>query len=779
MHARVRKSDALLDPRAAGAGHQAADNDVIRGRQWRCTRRPGNLDAQSLRTVLKVSAQRHALASVHPQSPDCMKVLLHRLDGGPSTLEEAPTPSVSNARVLVETRASLVSAGTERMIVEFGHGNLLSKIRQQPDKVGQVLGKARNEGVVSTLEAVRSKLAAPIALGYCHAGVVVDAGGTGRFRQGERVVTNGPHAEYVSVSPNLMARIPDAVPFDVAAFTPLAAIGLQGVRLAQVTLGETVVVYGLGLIGLLTVQVLRANGCRVIGIDTNEARLALARQFGAETYDGRMVDVVSSVMSSTRGVGADAVMLTLSAASDDPIHNAAIMSRKRGRIILVGVTGLQLRRDDFYAKELSFAVSCSYGPGRYDSSYEDDGVDYPLPFVRWTEQRNFEAVLQLMADGSLDPRPLISHRFDFAVAPDAYELLTSDEPSLGIVLEYRGHGGVQPVASDRIRAVTPRSATPGGVSLGVIGAGGFASRVLIPAFRAANGRLRAVASSRGTSAAIAARQYGFELAMTDVESLLEDSEIDTIAIVTRHDSHADLALRALKAVKHVFVEKPLALTIAELDALEEAAMSSPKVLTVGFNRRFAPLTGSLREQLQRRAGPASLILTVNAGAVPRDHWVQNPAIGGGRIAGEGCHFIDLARHLVGSPISAVNVTVARDASGRPLNDITHLSMSFVDGSTAVVHYLANGAASFPKERVEAFADGKIWRIDNWRRLYAWGGIASGGMFSRPDKGHRSEVAAFAAAVRAGGAPPIPYDELFEVSRWTLHAAAAARSFPGT
>jgi predicted dehydrogenase len=450
------------------------------------------------------------------------------------------------------------------------------------------------------------------------------------------------------------------------------------------------------------------------------------------------------------------------------------MSRKRGRLVLVGVTGLNLSRDDFYAKELTFAVSCSYGPGRYDPNYEEDGNDYPLGFVRWTEQRNFDAVLQLMSSGALDPRPLITHRFDFDAAPEAYDLLTSNAPSLGIILEYSDRGARAPQPADRIRYLSTASSRGGAFTVGVIGAGNFANRVLIPAIVGAGGRLRSIASSKGASAAVVARKHGFEVAATDVDAILTDSSVDTIIVATRHDSHAKLALRALSAGKHVFVEKPLALTMADLEMLEEAVASSVCVLTVGFNRRFAPLARRVREQLKGRAGPASLILTVNAGRIPREHWVHHSVTGGGRIAGEGCHFIDLARYLVGSPIVAGSVTAARGRDGQPIDDVAHLSLSFADGSTAVVHYLANGSPAFPKERVEVFADGRVFQIDNWRRLHAWGGTSEGSMFSKANKGHAEELTAFGSAVRDGGGPPIPYEELFDVSRWTIRLAQQAR-----
>jgi predicted dehydrogenase len=683
-----------------------------------------------------------------------VRILLQSLDTGRSALADTPVPRALGPSLLVETRATVVSAGTERMLIEFGRASMIEKVRQQPDKVRQVLDKARVDGIGPTIDAVRSKLAVPLALGYCQAGVVVEAGTSqSPFAAGDRVVTNGCHAEYVTVPYTLAARIPDGVPFENAAFTPLAAIGLQGVRMAAPTLGETVVVYGLGLIGLLTVQLLRANGCRVIGIDTSAPRLALAERFGAVALDGKAGDVAAKVRALTGGVGADAVLLTLSADSDEPMHNAAEMSRKRGRIVLVGVTGLTLRRDDFYKKELSFSVSCSYGPGRYDPAYEEAAQDYPIAFVRWTEQRNFDA-------------------------PGAYDLITSDTPSLGVVLQYADRGGAPVTPAQRVRAVGPVGAASA-FSVGVIGAGNFGVRTLIPAIKAAGARLRTVASGKGTSAAITAKQLGFEQAATDPDAIMQDAAIDTVVVLTRHDSHARYAIRALDAGKHVFVEKPLALTETELDDVCAAAERAGRVVMVGFNRRFAPLARTLRADLANRAGPAALVLTVNAGRIPRDHWTQDPAVGGGRIVGEACHFIDLARYLVGAPIRDARAIPAADASGRAIDDIAHLTLSFADGSTAVVHYLANGSAAFPKERIEAFADGRVWQIDNWRRLHAWGGgQKSGGMLAGQDKGHAAELEAFAAAVRGKAPAPIPLDEIREVSRWAIRLADAARGHGG-
>lgn len=705
-----------------------------------------------------------------------MKQLLQRLDSGETFLTEVPVPKASGAHLVVETRASVVSAGTERMLVEFGRSNLLAKARSQPDKVRQVLDKMRTDGIGPTLEAVRAKLDAPIPLGYCNAGVVVEAGSrAGGFAAGDRVVTNGPHAEYVRVPFTLAAKIPDEVPFENAAFTPLAAIGLQGIRLAAPALGETVVVFGLGLIGLLTVQLLRANGCRVIGIDRDASRLALAERFDArvvESGDG----ATARVLALTGGIGADAVLMTLSSSSDEPIRQAAEMSRKRGRIVLVGVTGLNLVRDDFYKKELSFTVSCSYGPGRYDPAYEEAGQDYPLPFVRWTVQRNFEAVLALMASRQLDPTPLITHRFEFERATAAYDVISSSEPSLGVVLTYPDRKGTEPRPEARTvqrKAALPRLAQP---SIGVIGAGNFAVRTLLPALRDAEARLRVIASTGGTAGAIAGSKFDFERVTADTDVVFADDEVDAVFVLTRHDTHARFTIRALEAGKHVFVEKPLALTEEELDAVAEVAERSGRLLMVGFNRRFAPLTQRVREYLAGRAGPLSILATINAGEIPRDHWTQDPRVGGGRIVGEACHWIDLARALVGAPIDDVNVTSARDHSGRPVDDVAHISIRFEDGSTAVVHYLAHGAKSFPKERIECFWDGKTVVIDNWRRLRRHG--VRGPLFERGrriDKGHAAEVRAWLKAVNEGGPAPIPLEEIIEVSRWAIRAGQQART----
>jgi predicted dehydrogenase/threonine dehydrogenase-like Zn-dependent dehydrogenase len=711
-----------------------------------------------------------------------MKQLLHQLNTGAALLIDTPVPSATESSIVVCTEASIISAGTERMLVEFGRAGMLEKVRRQPDKARQVFDKVRAEGIGPTMAAVRDKLETPVALGYCQAGVIVEAGtrAASKFARGDRVVTNGPHSEYVRVPMTLAAKIPDEVSFEAAAFTPLAAIGLQGIRLCNPGLDETVIVYGLGLIGLLTVQLLRATGCRVIGIDRDSERLALASRFGARTIDGSAGSTADAVLALTDGVGADAVLLTLASSSDDPVHEAAVMSRKRGRIVLVGVTGLHLNRDDFYRKELSFSVSCSYGPGRYDPAYEEQAHDYPLAYVRWTEQRNFEAVLNLLADGRLDPRPLISHRFPFSNVAEAYDLIAGKERSLGVVLQYPARSMPVDAVEQRVITRRPPRDVASALRVGFIGSGNYATRMLMPEIRKAGMDIVSIASTGAVGAAIAAEKFEAERVASDPTDVLNDGTIGSVFVATRHDSHARIALRALEVGKSVFVEKPLALTLEELDELQHAALKSPGILTVGFNRRFAPLTVRLSERVRSRTGPISLIATINAGMIPREHWTQDPVVGGGRIVGEAVHWIDLARSIVGTTIDGIQVAVARDHAGRPIEDISMIVLHFADGSLASINYLASGAKSYPKERIECFVDGQTFVIENWKKLRQFGGSVPRFMRARAiDKGQNAEIAAWKRAVTESGEPPIPLDELFEVSRWAVRAAELARAGGGS
>lgn len=705
-----------------------------------------------------------------------MKQVLQSLADGATSVIEVPAPAITATQLLICTSVSLVSAGTERMLVEFGKANWFDKARQQPEKVRQVVEKIGTDGLAATLDAVRSKLDQPLALGYCNVGRVIELGAqiTG-FSIGDRVVSNGKHAEIVAVPKNLCAKIPDGVSDEAAAFTVVAAIGLQGIRLADPKLGECVVVLGLGLIGLLTVQMLRAQGCRVLGIDLDPARLELAQKFGAEVANPNTGDdILARATSFSRGVGVDAVIITASTKSNEPVSQAAKMCRKRGRIVLVGVVGLDLSRADFYEKELTFQVSCSYGPGRYDPSYEEAGHDYPIGFVRWTEQRNFEAVLDLMASRTLDVIPLISHCFPIAKADEAFGLLTSDEPSLGILLSYERDANQEQLLA---RTVTlSASPAPGKGCVAFLGAGNYAGRVLIPAFKTAGARLKTVVSGGGVSAAHFGAKYGFADASTDGSSVLSDPTVDTIVIATRHDSHARQVISALSAGKHVFCEKPLCLTLDELREIEAQAAARPQQqLMVGFNRRFAPLVVRTKALLAHIAGPKAFMLTVNAGAIPATHWTQDPAIGGGRIIGEACHFIDLLRHLAGMPIKSFHALAVGSGDSEFQGDNATINLSFEDGSTGVIHYLANGHRAFPKERLEVFAGGRILQLDNFRSLRGWGWREfSRTSALRQDKGQTACTKAFIDAVKAGDPCPIPITEILEVSRVTIEAAEALR-----
>lgn len=705
-----------------------------------------------------------------------MRKLLQSLKTGVIELVEAPTPLAKANHVLIETHNTLISAGTERMLLEFGKGNLVQKALQQPDKVKQTLTKVRADGLGATLDAVKSKLDQPIQLGYCNAGIVHSVGaGVTKFKPGDRVVSNGEHSELVVVGHNLVAKIPDGVSDEEACFVPLAAIGLQSCRLAKPTLGETFCVIGLGLIGLLTVQLLKAHGCRVIGVDFSEDRLKLAQSWGAETVNLKAgEDPVATVMSMTGGHGADGVIIAASTASDDPVTQAAQMSRKRGRIVLVGVTGLSLSRADFYEKELSFQVSCSYGPGRYDANYEENGQDYPIGFVRWTEQRNFEAVLEEIAQKRLSLDPLISKTIDIGEASKAYDMISEKgSKTLGVILTYPKTRDGKFVSQIQLASETAIAAQQA-ATVALVGVGGFGGRVTAPGLKAAGARLKSVVSRGGVSAVVEGRKAGFEHASTDLDAVLADKEIDTVVIATRHDSHADLTDKALNAGKNVFVEKPLAIHMEDIDRIEKtiaAAGSQAPRLMIGFNRRFSPFSMKMKSLLDTIKEPKCLIATINAGALPAGHWAHDPSQGGGRIIGEACHFIDLLRYFVGAPIVDMQCTqISLPTSDGIKNDKVTLTLSFEDGSIGTVHYFANGPKTLSKERYEAFAGNKFLRLDNFKKLEGQGWGKSAAMKGAQDKGHAAALDAFVKAIKDGKPCPIPLNEVLEISRWSIRAA---------
>ncbi|HVO27029.1 MAG TPA: bi-domain-containing oxidoreductase [Candidatus Margulisiibacteriota bacterium] len=703
-----------------------------------------------------------------------MKQILQHLRSGEIELAEVPCPIVRPRHLLIHTAVSLISPGTERMLVEFGQAGLIGKARSQPERVRQVLDKIKSDGVMPTLEAIFSRLDEPLPLGYCNVGRVLEVGaGVEGFSVGDRVASNGPHAEVVCVPATLAGRIPDAVDDEAASFTVLGAVALNGIRLLEPTLGESFVVVGLGLLGMLAVQLLRAHGCKVLGIDVNPARCTLARGFGCEVLTvGNGADPLSAARAFSHERGVDGVLITASAKTDDIVHQAAQMSRRRGRIVLVGVVGLGLQRSDFYEKELSFQVACSYGPGRYDPNYEGRAQDYPLPYVRWTAARNFEAVLESLASGAIEVRPLITHRREHADAAHAYDAILQDSETLGVVLSYPQ--GAAPTA--RVTQLHPPAAvlttSPARPTVGVIGAGNFTKQVLLPAIKAAGATIAAVASAGGVTSLHAARKFAAEQATSDYQEILRAPGINAVFVATRHDTHARIVVEALQAGKHVFVEKPLAIDPQGLELVRAAyAAHSDRLLMVGFNRRFAPHAIKAQQLLAGRSQPIAVRIMVNAGAVPATHWVRDPLAGGGRIIGEACHFIDLALFLVGHAITGVQaMSTTHLADG---DASTSISLTFSDGSIASIDYWTNGPRSYPKERVEIFSQGRVLTIDNWRALQAheWPGVSR--MGRRQDKGHGNEVAAFLRSITTGGAPLIPFAEIEMVTAASFAAVQSA------
>ncbi len=708
--------------------------------------------------------------------PLTMRQLIQNLKTGETLLETVPAPQVRRGQVLIQTTRSLVSLGTERMLVEFGRASLINKARQQPDKVKQVLEKIQTDGLMPTLETVFNKLDQPLPLGYCHVGRVLAVGeGVTDLAIGDRVASNGNHAEVVCVPRNLVVPIPDEVSDDEAAFTVIGAIGLQGIRLLAPTLGETIVVVGLGLIGLLTAQLLRLNGCRVIGLDVDKNKLELARSQGIITLnptDG--TDTVKSVLSLTNQVGADGVLITASAKSDELISQAARMSRKRGRIVLVGVIGLNLSRAEFYEKELSFQVSCSYGPGRYDDAYEQQGRDYPLAFVRWTENRNFQTILQLIASGQLAVKPLITEVVPLADFNQIYGQIgskTRSGPSaIASIMAYPAQ--VDLTTTIPLRADIGYTGTSAGV--GVIGAGNFAGAMLLPALKASGADLRGIASANGLSGTLLAKKHGIAQSTTDYTELLRDPSIDLIVITTRHNNHARLTVEALQAGKHVFVEKPLAIYETELDDVIAAYQQSDRTVLVGFNRRFSPYALKMKALLGTSDVPMNVVATMNAGMIPANSWVHDRAVGGGRILGEACHYVDLISFLTGSRV----VSVCMNAMGTQpteISDSASLLLRYENGATGVINYFANGSKSYAKERVEVYAQERTLVLDNFRSLKGYGTKGFSDMNGRQDKGHKAQFARLVEMLQQGSAQPlISFESLVNTSRTTLAALQSLR-----
>lgn len=695
-----------------------------------------------------------------------MKQIIQSLQTGETSLIDVPLAQVQEGHLLIQSYYSLVSTGTEKMLLEFGKANWLNKARQQPERVKTVLDKIKSDGLKPTIEAVASKLKQAIPLGYSNAGIVIAVGKNVQgFSIGDRVASNGPHAEIVHVPQHVAAKIPDNVSFEAASFTVLGAIALQGIRLAQPSFGETFVVYGLGLIGQITAQLLLANGCKVIGIDKDEQKCIAARALGIDALCNRENEnIAATILSYTKQIGADAVIITASTKEQHVIADAAQMSRKRGRIILIGVVGLQLNRADFYEKELSFQVSCSYGPGRYDYQYEQKSEDYPIGFVRWTAQRNFEAVLQALATQQLQVDKLIKQRIPFESFANVYAHL-EDEAYSCCIFSYN----TQQQHSPTIQYNKAIQATKNG-QVGIIGAGNFAQKVILPQLKKHKLPIQNIVSAQGLHAAQMAQQFDIPCASSDVQSIWQDKQINHVIIATRHDSHAALCIEAMKAGKHIFIEKPLAINEIELSGIEKQFEQSNSLINIGFNRRHAPLAKKVKALIGEGNQELNIVMTINAGQIDKQHWLNDPAISGGRIIGEVCHFIDLAAYWTNAPVSSVCCQMQAQRT----DDIT-LLLEFKNGATVSIHYYTNGHKSYDKERFELYTQGKTLVLENWKKLSAYGFKHFATQSTSQDKGHQQQFKLLTELIKHGGEPLIPFTSIINTSKASIAALESIRT----
>jgi len=692
-----------------------------------------------------------------------MKQVIQNFKTGELYVDEVPKPSITDRMVLVENKFSLISAGTERSTVKVGKASLIGKAKQRPDLVAQVLQNIKKEGIKATLEKVKTKLDSLKALGYSTAGVVAASmDSNSKFKPGDRVACAGQdyasHAEVVSIPQNLIAKIPDNVSFEEASFTTLGAIALQGVRQAEPRLGDKVCVIGLGLLGQLTVQLLKANGCQVFGIDLSKGLVNLSKESGAEQALLRNdSNLLTAIDNFTNGHGFDSVIITAAAPSNDPIELSAVISRKKGKVIVVGAVKMDVPRDpDFYRKELDLRMSCSYGPGRYDVSYEEDGQDYPYAYVRYTEQRNMETFLDLVSSGAIQLKNLITHTFDINDAEKAYDIVLGkvQEPHIGILLSY-------PDSENKATSLVNLKSEPlKDINIGFIGAGSFAQSYLIPYTKAEGGSLDTVVTSKGITSKNVAQKFNFNNASSDAKDILTNKEINTVFIATPHNSHASYVMDALKAGKNVFVEKPLAMNYEELDAVKKAYDEGNSKLMVGFNRRFSPVVVKIKEEFKNNGEPKVINIRVNAGFIPKDHWTQSPNLGGGRIIGEMCHFIDLMQFFTDAkPIKVYADCIKTSNETLTAQDNISITISFEDGSIGNLLYVGNGDKSLPKELIEIFSGGKVGRILDFRKgdLHKNNKTIS---LKLDGKGHKQEVSAFIESLKSGKEAPISFESIY-------------------
>ncbi len=706
-----------------------------------------------------------------------MNQILQSYRTGELWLAEVPAPALRSGGAIVRSACSLVSAGTERMIIELAKKSLVGKAKARPDLVKKVIAKIKTEGLSQTIEKVFAKLDTPIPLGYSCAGTVVELGaGVSGLKPGDRVACGGAgyatHADFNWAPKNLIVKIPESVSFEDASFTTLGAIAMQGVRQADVRLGERVVVIGLGLLGLLTVQILKAAGCRVLGSDLDPSKCESARELGADQAVSG--DLIDTAMSFSDGHGADAVIITAATPSNGPIEQAAELSRLKGRVVVVGMVGMDVPRDPFYKKELDLRLSMSYGPGRYDPSYEEGGHDYPIGYVRWTERRNMQSVLDLVAAGKVTPGKLVTHRFAIADALKAYELLESGtEKYLGILIQYPTDAEA-PMPSRTVE-LRPARATEQ-IGVGFIGAGNFAKGVLIPALKKAGGvELLGICTATGMSATETGKKHEFAYATTDYKTLLADVRINTVFVATRHDTHARFACAALAAGKHVFVEKPLCVRPEEIEQYEQAIQATPgHCLMVGFNRRFSPHTAAIRQVFALRTTPMLITYRVNAGPVPRESWLQDEAVGGGRIIGEVCHFIDWCEAVIGSiPVNVQAECIGTSDARLTSEDSVIITIRYADGSVATIQYVSLGSADLGKERAEIYADGMVAVMDDFVQT-RFHGCKKPAIKTKQDKGFAAELEAVLKVVRNGGEPPISLASMIRTTRATFAVLDALR-----
>ena len=680
-------------------------------------------------------------------------------------MEDLPPPALKQGGVLVRTAYSLISAGTERTIVETAQNSLLGKARSRPDLVRQVIDNVKREGLRSTYQKVKARLDQIKPLGYSASGSVVAVGdGVRGLRLGDPVACAGggyaSHAEVLFVPENLCCKVPEVVSLETACYTTVGSIALHGVRQADARLGETAAVIGLGLVGQLTVQLLKAAGCDVVGIDIDDSACAAAKRSGADVTASPR-SAAAACTRFTNGRGVDCILVTAGTKSNEPIELAGQLGRDRARVVVVGLVGMDVPRHIYYEKELDLRLSRSYGPGRYDPDYEEKGNDYPIGYVRWTERRNMEAFLRLAAEGKINTGLLTTHRFTVERATQAYELITGNgsERYCGVVLEYPGS---EMAAGETVKPLLAKPIKQGEVGVGFIGAGSFARGVLLPAVRRSGGlKLTGVATATGISAKNTGEQFGFSYATTDYERILDDEETSIVFIATRHDSHAKLTAEALRRGKAVFLEKPLATTMEGLTEVVTAARQSGGLLMVGFNRRFAPLAIEIRDRLADRSGPMTILYRVNAGQVPKDHWTLDPDQGGGRIIGEVCHFVDFVQWLTGAlPVRVSAEAVSANGRAGFADDSVTLSMRMSDGSVASIVYAASGDKAVTKEQVEIFCDRSVGIIDDFKAasfIREAKKVKLGG--GSQDKGHTAEIHAFFQAFRSGGPAPISLESL--------------------